>query len=104
MNNSITEHVIQLKKNIENLRSHIEETILRQRIKDEAVDTNSIRELLNTYYNDLQSFVARMDRMDRLIAEIPNDCCHEIITDYIDIDPDKSMTIKYCNKCSLTFD
>lgn len=104
MNNSITEHVTQLKNNIENLRSHIEETILRQRIKDETVDTDSIRELLNTYYNDLQSFLARMDRLDRLIALIPNHCCHEIITDYIDIDPDKSMTIKYCNKCSLTFD
>ena len=101
MNNSITEHVTQLKQNIENLRLHIEETILQQRIKDETVDTDSIRELLNTYYNDLQSFVASMDR---LIAEIPNHCCHEIITDYIDIDPDKSMTIKYCNKCSVTFD
>ena len=110
MNNSITERMIQMKQNIENLKSHIKETILRQQIQDETVDTDSdsMRELLNTYYTYLQYCVARMDHLEHLIAntnlEITNHCCHEIITDYIDIDPDKSMTIKYCNKCSLTFE
>ncbi len=32
-----------------------------------------------------------------------NDCEHEITTDFIDIDPDKSMTIYYCIKCEKTF-
>ena len=32
-----------------------------------------------------------------------NDCEHEVTTDFIDIDPDKSMTIYYCIKCEKTF-
>ena len=31
------------------------------------------------------------------------DCVHEITTDFIDIDPDRSMTIYYCIKCEKTF-
>jgi hypothetical protein len=30
-------------------------------------------------------------------------CMHEIITDFIDINPDKSANITYCNHCELTF-
>ena len=107
MNNSITERMIKMKQNIEKLQSHIKETILRQQIQDETVDTesdsDSMRELLNTYYTYLQLCEARMAHLIHLI-EKTNHCCHEIITDYIDIDPDKSMTIKYCSKCSLTFE
>lgn len=32
-----------------------------------------------------------------------NHCVHEIITDLIDIDPEKSMHIKYCEKCDTVF-
>ena len=30
-------------------------------------------------------------------------CQHEMITDLIDIDPDRSKTITYCTKCMVTF-
>jgi RNase P subunit RPR2 len=30
-------------------------------------------------------------------------CEHEIITDYIDITPEKGHNIKYCSKCDITF-
>ena len=30
-------------------------------------------------------------------------CKHEYVEDTIDIDPDRSQSIKYCNKCMLTF-
>ena len=30
-------------------------------------------------------------------------CNHNIVTDLIDIDPDRSMTIRYCTKCEQTF-
>jgi hypothetical protein len=30
-------------------------------------------------------------------------CQHEIITDYIDITPEKGRNIKYCSKCDITF-
>lgn len=32
-----------------------------------------------------------------------NECCHEIVVDYIDIDPDRSQQIIYCQKCECTF-
>jgi hypothetical protein len=30
-------------------------------------------------------------------------CTHNIVMDYIDIDPDKGYTIKYCDVCMRTF-
>jgi len=30
-------------------------------------------------------------------------CVHKILHDYIDIDPDKTKLIYYCEKCNLTF-
>ncbi len=32
-----------------------------------------------------------------------NNCEHDIITDYVDISPDKGHNIKYCTKCEITF-
>ena len=32
-----------------------------------------------------------------------DECEHDIVTDLIDIDPDRSMTINYCTKCEKTF-
>ena len=29
-------------------------------------------------------------------------CLHDVITDYIDITPNRGMNIKYCKKCGLT--
>ena len=33
-----------------------------------------------------------------------SNCEHEIITDYVDITPDKGRNIKYCSRCEITFD
>lgn len=30
-------------------------------------------------------------------------CQHEIVDDLIDIDPDRSKSIRYCEKCLITF-
>tara|TARA_B110000438_G_C15550524_1_gene536717 strand:- start:418 stop:630 length:213 start_codon:yes stop_codon:yes gene_type:complete len=30
-------------------------------------------------------------------------CRHEIVDDLIDIDPDRSKSIQYCEKCYITF-
>lgn len=34
---------------------------------------------------------------------LKTNCQHEMITDLIDIDPDRSKTITYCSKCMVTF-
>jgi hypothetical protein len=31
------------------------------------------------------------------------ECVHEIVVDYIDIDPDRTQQIIYCEKCMFTF-
>ena len=55
------------------------------------------------------------DEMDRLGIKTENNnikiinnflmryCTHEIVSDDIDIIPDKSIKIQYCNKCGTTF-
>jgi len=30
-------------------------------------------------------------------------CVHDVMTDYIDITPDKSIMIRYCKCCGITF-
>ncbi len=35
---------------------------------------------------------------------LQNYCVHSIITDVIDIDIDRSQTIRYCEHCMLTFE
>lgn len=32
-----------------------------------------------------------------------NECIHRVVVDYIDIDPDRSQEIVYCEKCFYTF-
>ena len=32
-----------------------------------------------------------------------NECIHRVVMDYIDIDPDRSQEIVYCDKCFFTF-
>jgi len=41
----------------------------------------------------------------KLMSEyIQNHCNHNVVSDLIDIDPDRSKTILYCDHCSKTFD
>lgn len=30
-------------------------------------------------------------------------CAHDVMTDHIDITPDKCITIRYCKNCGVTF-
>ena len=40
----------------------------------------------------------------KLIDEyLLRNCAHELVKDFIDLDPDTSKTITYCSKCYLTF-
>jgi hypothetical protein len=44
-------------------------------------------------YNDL-----------RELLDFQSNCNHEFVDDLIDIDPDRSKTIKYCMHCFFTFE
>jgi len=38
------------------------------------------------------------------ISNNESECEHEYVIDFIDVSPDKSMTIRYCSKCEKTLD
>lgn len=47
--------------------------------------------------DEIQDIIKRVDNF--LIKY----CDHEIVDDVIDIDPDRSTSIRYCEKCLTTF-
>jgi hypothetical protein len=46
----------------------------------------------------LQNTIKELESVEKYLM---NNCIHDIIDDYIDID-DKTISIKYCNNCGLT--
>lgn len=60
--------------------------------------------------NDKQHFrrclrsVAYRKILKEVSAYLFTHCKHDFVEDSIDIDPDRSQTIKYCHKCMITFD
>ncbi len=80
----------------------------------QTINTNDKNRILN--YNDLLSIkhyleasrTIDMNDKTRILNAINifylTNCQHEIITDYIDITPEKGRNIKYCSKCDITFD
>jgi hypothetical protein len=47
--------------------------------------------------------VSAVDDLNVEILEDSSECKHNIVDDYIDITPDRSMKIKYCDICLMTF-
>jgi hypothetical protein len=47
--------------------------------------------------------VSAVDDLNVEIFEDSSECKHNIVDDYIDITPDRSMKIKYCDICLVTF-
>ena len=66
------------------------------------------------YYNLIHKYINETDRINKnkldynknMLKKINNliikKCKHEWIDDLIDIDPDRSKSIRYCSKCYLT--
>lgn len=68
--------------------------------------------------NDIQEILTIKKRIENLIKEQDNahlrnaleqlnqflnqNCPHDYVDDFIDIDPDRSMQITYCSKCMMT--
>ena len=53
----------------------------------------------STIQNLTNTLIEYRDIIDQ---QIVSSCHHEWISDEIDIDPDRSLTICYCNKCLMT--
>ncbi len=41
--------------------------------------------------------------LDHCREYLKTHCSHRIVTDDIDIDPDKSQRVRYCDECYVTF-
>lgn len=69
-------------------------------------DDNNLQ-LLQEYYQHsihVESVIRqRTGLLTRINSQIENNCVHVWETDLIDINPDRSQTIKYCSKCEKTF-
>jgi hypothetical protein len=53
---------------------------------------------------DIPADDAEMRQICDLVSNyLDTKCTHHIVMDYIDIDPDKGYTIKFCDVCMRTF-
>lgn len=63
---------------------------------------------LNSMKGQCSSRKRAIKNIDELISSLEttlkNECCHNyIVNDYIDIGPERSMPINYCDRCYQTF-
>ena len=62
---------------------------------------------LNSMMGQDPSRKTAMKKLDEHIASLENTlksvCKHNYVQDYVDIDPDKGVSITYCDKCYQTF-
>ena len=54
--------------------------------------------LISSEKNDELNIILK--KVDEFLLK---NCSHEIVTDLIDIDSDRSKSIRYCEKCFITF-
>lgn len=51
----------------------------------------------------MKKFLIEKIKQEKFFSHDQKNCDHEIIRDLIDIDPDRSQTIFYCQKCMADF-
>lgn len=69
------------------------------------VAMENAKQCLITIAKDKQNpkYKAVVRLIEKYLIEHTDDCDHNIIDDLIDIDPDRSQMVKYCNICYKTF-
>lgn len=64
------------------------------------------RHLVDNFYYHLSMLKMELEKLDKLKVQydsfIDAECEHKYVTDLIDINPDESKTICYCNICGTT--
>ena len=41
--------------------------------------------------------------INRITKYLQDNCCHYVVSDYIDVDVERSQEIRYCKHCKITF-
>jgi len=103
--------LLKMKNSLEIFKSAINEVVnVKTYINGTNTNTNTntndnIINKYNFFFNDNFLIYLTQD-IEKIIGEIINKinitCEHDIITDYIDIFPDRCLPINYCTKCNLT--
>ena len=72
-----------------------------------SVSTNFLIELRQEYDREIQTLTNILESKKEMLEKIDNTlmskCNHEWIVDYIDLEIEKTDTIKYCKHCELTY-
>jgi hypothetical protein len=81
---------------------------MEENMKETNVDALVIlRNILLKSKRDLQTdneLVSRIENLTNIVEQrIKSGCKHEYVDDYIDVDPDRSQRVCYCNKCYSCF-
>ncbi len=72
-------------------------------VNDKFTQSNKYMTLINDLLNEQNEHLQKLILTNKLINKnLINLCNHEIITDTIDIDLDRSKTIEYCKICGIT--
>lgn len=74
--------------------------------KKSYIENNDEKNLISDYYKFSfqidNTLTDRKNRLKKINECIMNNCNHEWVDDYIDIDPDTSKPITYCCFCEAT--
>ena len=114
-----SERFIQLKHSIENVSSYTDGIIenLERVIKIVTIHTDEetneennkyfSREQLN-YLIEMRKSYAKNFAMIKMLkaktsAVLENECNHNFVTDYIDINPEQTLRICYCEACEMKY-
>lgn len=104
-----TEFLLKMKNNLEAFQSIINETKTITSYISSQYDTNigDVTDIYSKYFNDrfLGYLIEDIEKINcKIIKQLHINCTHEIISDSIDICPDRSLLISYCKICNLTYD
>jgi tRNA A37 threonylcarbamoyladenosine dehydratase len=74
---------------------------------ENSVSTNFLIELKQEYEREIYTLTNILETKKEMLEKIENKlltkCNHEWIIDYIDVEIEKTDTIKYCKHCELTY-
>jgi hypothetical protein len=108
MKNENDYNVAYLKEINNNFSKMKEETILN--LIDTSLNVNEDVLQYNKHITEINANLNQQDEHlrqliflnEKIRTKLISICNHEWITDYIDIDPDRSQTIEYCKICQTT--
>jgi len=74
------------------------------KIQNIIIDLVSAKDKLENYIIDNENDYEIIELYKTIESYIEKNCIHNIISDYIDIDPEHCKNITYCDICMKTFE